>query len=151
MTMKEFGEKVEGVQYSRRPGCYGVVIKGGAVGVIKPDDYDTYFLPGGGIDEGENERETLRREALEEIGREIEIFEKLGEAEEYVFSKAEKKYIVKECHFYRFSLRNESKTESKYELLWIRGNELEKMHFESYRWIAEKELAVFARTLNPDK
>ena len=142
--MKKFGEKIEGVDYTKRPGCYGVIIKDGRVGVIKPDDYDTYFLPGGGIEEGEDERDALRREAMEEIGREIDVLEKIGEAEEYVYSKAEKKHILKESHFYRFALRDENKNTSKYALIWIGAGELEKMHFESYRWIAEKELAVFA-------
>lgn len=142
--MKQFGEKVEGVRYKKRPGCYGVIIKDGKVGVIKPDDYDTYFLTGGGIEDGETERETLHREAMEEIGREIEVLEKIGEAEEYVYSKAERKHILKESHFYRIALRNENKRGSKYELIWIGADELEKMHFESYRWIAERELGVFA-------
>ena len=141
--MKKFGEKVDGAEYKKRPGCYGVIVEDGRIGVIKPEDYDTYFLPGGGIDEGEEERETLRREAMEEIGREIEILGKIGEAQEYVYSKAEKKYILKECHFYRFALRGAHKRESKYELVWIGADELEKMHFESYRWIAEKQLAEF--------
>src|SRR5687767_6333071 len=104
--MKEFGERVEGVEYSKRPGCYGVIIKDGRIGVLKPESYNTYFLTGGGIEQGENECETLRREAAEEIGYEIEIGEKIGEAQEYFYSKSEQRHVVKECRFYRVSLLN---------------------------------------------
>lgn len=149
--MKTFGERVKGVHYARRPGCYGVIIKNGQIGVLKPKDYDTFFLTGGGIEKGEEERETLRREAAEEIGFEIEIGEKIGEAREYFYSKSEKRYVVKECIFYRVSLFDGDKKESKYELVWIGQDELKNMHHKCYQWIAERELAVFVGADNPNK
>ena len=147
--MKEFGERVEGVEYSKRPGCYGVIIKNGRIGVLKPDGYDTYFLTGGGIEEGENEREALRREAAEEIGYEIVIGEKIGEAQEYFYSKSEERHVVKECRFYRVSLLNDTKIESKYELVWIDQDELKIMHHQCYRWIVEKELGLLIKDKYP--
>lgn len=42
-----------------------------------------YKLPGGGIDEGEDKRDTFRRECLEEIGYDVEIENELGEIIEY--------------------------------------------------------------------
>jgi 8-oxo-dGTP diphosphatase len=149
--MKKFGEKVEGVRYLKRVGCYGVIVKDGLLGVMKSEESATYFLTGGGIEDGEDERNALRREALEEIGYEIEILEKTGEAEEYFYLEKEQKYIVQECRFYRISLLTENKTKSKYELVWIAADELENLHHESYRWIVEKELGVLARTQNPHK
>ena len=140
--MKEFGERVDGVEYSKRPGCYGVLIKNELVGVLKPKNYDTYFLTGGGIEDGEDERDTLRREAAEEIGYEIEIGEKIGEAQEYFYSKSEQRHVVKECRFYRVSLLNDTKKESKYELAWIEQDELKNMHHKCYQWIVEKELGL---------
>jgi 8-oxo-dGTP diphosphatase len=140
--MKEFGERVEGVEYSKRPGCYGVIIKDGRIGVLKPESYNTYFLTGGGIEEGENECDALRREAAEEIGYKIEIGEKIGEAQEYFYSKSEQRHVVKECRFYRVSLLNDTKKESKYKLVWIEQGELKNMHHQCYQWIAEKELGL---------
>jgi 8-oxo-dGTP diphosphatase len=149
--MKTFGKKIKGVSYATRPGCYGVLIENNQIGVLKPKNYNTYFLTGGGIEEGEGEHDTLRREAAEEIGCEIEISEKIGEAREYFFSKSQQRFVVKECHFYRVSLLNETKKESKYELVWIDQNQIKNLHHKCYQWIVEKELGILAASVEPDK
>ena len=138
--MKEFGEKEKDVEYARRPGSYAVIIKDGRIGVLKAKGYDTFFLVGGGIDANESETETLRREAAEEIGFQIEIGEKIGTAIEYFYSERENRYVAKECHFYRVRLINETEEKGKHELIWIARNELDRMHHQSYRWIIEQEL-----------
>jgi 8-oxo-dGTP diphosphatase len=138
--MKEFGEKVEGAEYLRRAGSYAVIIDDERIGVLKASGYDTYFLVGGGIDAGESETETLRREAAEEIGFQLEVGEKTGEAVEYFYSAREKQYVAKECNFYRARLMNETKEKGKHELVWITRDELDRMHHQSYQWILEKEL-----------
>lgn len=139
--MKEFGEKTEGVEYTRRAGSYAVMIKDdGRIGILKAAGYDDYFLVGGGIDAGESETETLRREAVEEIGFHVEIGEKAGAAIEYFYSEREGKHVAKECHFYRTRLINEAGEKGKHELVWITKDELDRMHHESYRWIVEREL-----------
>lgn len=138
--MKEFGEKVKGVEYLRRAGSYGVIIKDGRAGVLKASGYDTYFLVGGGIEENESETEALRREAAEEIGFHIEVGEKIAEAIEYFYSAREEKYVAKECRFYRASLMDKTVGKGKHQLVWITTNELEEMHHRSYQWILEKEL-----------
>jgi 8-oxo-dGTP diphosphatase len=139
-AMKEFGEKKAGVEYKKRVGSYGVVIENERVGVIKSKDYADYFLTGGGIEEGETETGSLRREAREEIGFEIEIGEKIGQAVEYFYSNAERKYTAKECHFYRLSLVGEADGKGKHELIWITKDDLNRLHYECYRWIVEREL-----------
>ncbi|HEX8247703.1 MAG TPA: NUDIX domain-containing protein [Pyrinomonadaceae bacterium] len=138
--MKEFGEKAEGVEYLQRAGSYGVIIKDGRAGVLKASGYDTYFLVGGGIDAGESDTETLRREAAEEIGFHIEVGEKIDEAIEYFYSAREKQYTAKECRFYRASLMDKTERKGKHELVWITPGELKEMHHQSYRWILEREL-----------
>lgn len=138
--MKEFGERKAGIEYTKRVGSYGVIIENSRVGVVKSNDYDTYFLTGGGIDPNETEIEALRREAREEIGFEIEIGEKIDAGVEYFYSNSEKKYVAKECHFYRVSLVGESDGEGKHELVWLNKNDLDELHHECYKWIVEKEL-----------
>ncbi|HLL99910.1 MAG TPA: NUDIX domain-containing protein [Pyrinomonadaceae bacterium] len=137
---KEFGEKVKGAEYLQRPGSYAVIIETGRIGVLKASGYDTYFLIGGGIEAGESDAETLRREAGEEVGFQIEVGEKAGEAIEYFYSEREKKYVAKECRFYRVRLIKETEEKGKHQLAWITTEELDRMHHESYRWIIEEEL-----------
>jgi 8-oxo-dGTP diphosphatase len=138
--MKRFGEKISGAAYRHRTGSYGVIIKNNLIGVVRPAEYDAFFLVGGGGEAGESLPETLRREASEETGFEIEIGEKIGEAVEYFYSGAEKAYIAKECHFYRVWLAGKEAEEGEHELIWITSDEIHRMHHQSHRWIIEKEL-----------
>jgi 8-oxo-dGTP diphosphatase len=138
--MKIFGEKKTGVDYRPRTGSYGVLIEENGVGVVRSDGYETFFLIGGGLDDGETETESLAREAREEIGYEIEIGEKLGAALEYFYSAAEKRDVAKECHFYRISLVRATGEAGKHELVWIAEHEIERMHHRCYRWIIDREL-----------
>jgi 8-oxo-dGTP diphosphatase len=138
--MKEFGKKVKGIEYTKRPGSYGIIIKDGRIGVVKSSGYYTYFLVGGGVEEGEDETQTLRREAIEEIGFQLEVREKIGAAIEYLYVEEEKEYIAKECNFYRVLLADKTEEKGKHKLVWITKDRLDEMHHRSYQWIIEKEL-----------
>jgi len=74
-----FGEPVAGETYKHRYVVSAVIVDGaGHIAVVRVGD--RYFLPGGGIESGESEHETLMREAREECARGIVIGARLGEA-----------------------------------------------------------------------
>ena len=52
----------------KRPSVRGVIIKNGKIAMMHSLKYDYYKLPCGGIDEGEELRDTLVREVKEESG-----------------------------------------------------------------------------------
>lgn len=52
----------------KRPSVRGVIIKNGKIAMMHSLKYDYYKLPGGGIEEGEELRDTLVREVKEESG-----------------------------------------------------------------------------------
>ena len=52
----------------KRPSVRGIIIKGGKIAMMHSLKYDYYKLPGGGIEEGEELRDTLVREVKEESG-----------------------------------------------------------------------------------
>jgi hypothetical protein len=56
--MKEFGNKLDGIDYIVRPGAYAV-IEGNDKRIALIETGNGYFLPGGGIDAGETEGEQL--------------------------------------------------------------------------------------------
>ncbi|MDO8602104.1 MAG: NUDIX domain-containing protein [bacterium] len=80
--MIEFGKKIAGKEYKDRISAYAVIrnqkneIAFARVG-------QGYFLPGGGMKDGETSMQCAMREALEEIGAVISIVREIGVAGEY--------------------------------------------------------------------
>lgn len=65
MDLKDYDEN--GTRYVR-PSVRGIIIKDGKIALVHSLKYDYYKFPGGGGEEGENQRETLIREVKEEAG-----------------------------------------------------------------------------------
>lgn len=75
-----FGKK-ENETYIDRKGAYLIAFKDDNTAVIRTSK--GYFLPGGGMDENEQDEDCLKRECLEEIGYSVKINEFIGSAEMY--------------------------------------------------------------------
>ena len=65
------GNKDENLKYDFRETCFGLYMKDNKILVTYDKKNDQYSLIGGGIEEGENKEDTLRREFLEEVGIKI--------------------------------------------------------------------------------
>ncbi|MFH1767244.1 MAG: NUDIX hydrolase [Patescibacteria group bacterium] len=77
----QFGEKIENPLI--RVSAYAVVLnEKNEVLAVKVNN--AYHLPGGGIDEGEDEKEAIKRESLEEVGYYISDLELIGKANQYL-------------------------------------------------------------------
>lgn len=87
MDIITFGKKERGKEYILRPAVYCVMFNGqkDKVAIIKTSD-GKYFLPGGGIEGNETHEECLKREALEEMGTDIEMGHFIGRATRYFYS-----------------------------------------------------------------
>jgi 8-oxo-dGTP diphosphatase len=138
-TPVEFGEKIEGAIYRPRPGAYAVIRdSGGLVAVLRTPQ--GLFLPGGGIDEGEEITAALHREIREEIGYAIEIVRPLGFAIENIVSRSER-HIAKHCHFFEANLlaRVTDQHETDHVLVWLPVPQaVEDLREESQSWTVSK-------------
>ncbi len=137
--MIEFGEKIAGKDYIERPGAYAVIIKDGLYAVVK--NPKSFFLLGGGIEDGESPEEALHREVREEIGMGIRIDKKIGVAMQHIYVPEVDIYVSKEGHFYHATLLSQisENSEASHELIWLTKEEaLEKIFHESQRWAIEQ-------------
>ncbi len=130
-----FGEKKEGVVYTNRPGAYVIIFENNKVALVKTST--GYFLPGGGIDNGESHKECLYREAIEELGWEIEIGDCLGNALNFFFATDTNKDTIMDGHFYLGKKIKEiaAPTAPDHQTVWLNYQEaIDKMWHPSQSW-----------------
>ena len=123
--MIQFRDKLADKSYIERPGAYGIVINDlGELGVLRVKG--EYFLPGGGLDQGESSEEALKRECLEEAGWQIEIVRGVGQAAEYDFSQAANQYLNLVGDFYVIKVISQLRagTEADHDLVWLKPEEV---------------------------
>ena len=96
-----FGKRDPNLTYQERIGVYGVIpdASGKRLLVLGAPNH-ALFLPGGEIEAGESDEETLRRELLEEFGVQVTIGEKLGQAVEYFYSHHRQTAYYHPARFY---------------------------------------------------
>jgi 8-oxo-dGTP diphosphatase len=130
----EFGVKIPEKIYIDRPGAYAVLLgEDGLIGVVR--NSKGYFLIGGGIDNNESPEEALHREVKEEIGGEIEIISKIGEAIEHSFADELNQYFTKYGYFYKAIVLKTGVGEADHELQWLSFDEaLSKLVPLSQKW-----------------
>jgi ADP-ribose pyrophosphatase len=140
---KIFGEKEDGISYVIREGVYGVVFNDmGQVAVIK--NPFGYFLPGGGLEDGEDLKQCLIREFIEETGYSITIKNFIGKASKYYFSEAFNHYRHPIGFFYIVDLekRVTDSIEKDHELLWMEPSDIVNYLYEHQVWAVNEALNI---------
>lgn len=138
-----FGECVPGSSYTEREGAYGIAVLNDSVLIEKARL--GYFLPGGGLEEGETPEVALKRECREETGYEIVSYTKIGIGTEY------REGLKKIGHFYIIQLGE--KGEPSYDdghifpVEWTPYVEaLEGMHLASQKWALQETMDLLRTT-----
>jgi 8-oxo-dGTP diphosphatase len=137
--MLEFGTRIENISYVERPGVYAIIRNGSAeIAVVRTKK--GYFLPGGGVDSGEEFESALKREIVEEIGYHSEIGEKIGTAAQYIMAASEKRHYKKIGHFYLATLGPKISDTTEHELVWLSPDESFEMLSRPYQVWAVQEV-----------
>ena len=143
MTQKaplQFGEHEPGVVYRDRHCAFGVAERGGKLAVVRivKDGEAPYFdLPGGALDEGEDEPTALVREFGEETGLKVRPAGLMCRADQYM-TKSDGEKVNNRSGLYRAGVLGEDpslKTEADHELVWLEPEEaLKRLRHDSHAW-----------------
>ena len=144
MDIITFGEKKEGIEYIKRPAAYCLLFNSqkDKIAIIQKND-GNYFLPGGGIENKETHQECLTREALEEMGMDIDIGRFVGTARRYFYSTNEYKYYLSEGYFYLCTMVKQisEPTEEDHSLRWLKPiKAIDNLFHEHQSWAIKEGL-----------
>lgn len=114
----EFGQKLKHVAYKDREAVYGLLFKQDKILIIKTPR--GYFLPGGGVEQGETDEESLLREFIEETGLQIRIEDYLGRSVLYDKSPKDQIHYNMYGNFYMVKeIGSKKKTETDHKPLYM--------------------------------
>ncbi len=141
--MKYIGEKIEGKEYKERKTTYALITDvNGNIAVIL-EHGNMYNMIGGKIEDGEKARETLIREAKEEIGYELKNIKYLESLGCYHYLDFLDKYELAVMDFYSADIGEKvcEPIEKDVKLVWVKLKDVvNKMYFEYHRYFLEKYL-----------
>ena len=111
------------VQYTRRPGAYGVILDGRGRMLIALNESpgEEFALPGGGVDPGESPLQALHREAMEETGWRIHPLRRAGAFRRFTYMPEYDLWAEKICHIYlcRAGRRIADPVEPDHRPVWL--------------------------------
>ena len=126
MEHRSFGQRVPEAVYRDRAGAYAVILDDdGNVALVEAPAAGGpergLFLPGGGIEPGETPEGCLRRECLEELGRENDLKGLLCAGDEYLFAPSDRCYLHVSGRCYRAVLgpQVQEPIEHDHVLRWV--------------------------------
>ncbi len=145
MSIIEFGERLDGIDYEPRPGAYGIAfrkLEQRVEGKLMDEMIQIglvhtprgRFLPGGGIEEGESHEETIKREFIEEIGRDVKVLSFVTQANQAGLTPRTHRYVLLQGYFYLV------------EILEPKGKQVEEDH--ELRWLNIEEALKTLRLMN---
>jgi 8-oxo-dGTP diphosphatase len=122
-----------------RPSAYGLIVDGPTrLAVVRTPQ--GHFLPGGGIEPGEQPHQALVREAGEECGLQVQVGAWGLRAIDFVYSETERRHFEKRSIFFEaHSTGRDSRRESDHELRWLTPAEaIAELTHPSHQWAVAK-------------
>ncbi|MGE0526074.1 MAG: NUDIX domain-containing protein [Bdellovibrionales bacterium] len=139
-SIPEFGQPRPGVRYVERPGAYAFLPhpEDGRLAIVKTAH--GLFLPGGGLNRGEEPVAGLKREIFEEIGYQLLEARLVARANQYHWSEFYREHFKKTGMFYLITARAPSRDQCSagHELLWLPAPVAQReLTQEFQRWATE--------------
>ncbi|MEN2767500.1 NUDIX hydrolase [Ornithinibacillus xuwenensis] len=138
-----FGEKLTNINYVRRKSAYVIILSSHEDCVLTVHNGKGYhFLPGGGIERNETDKECIMREMLEETGYTAALGQFIGNALNY-FVSSKQEYILNDGNFYIVELgkKVQEPTELDHQLAWVRLEDLQDLMFYAHQvWAVNKAI-----------
>ena len=138
----QFGKLDAGESFRDRPGSYAVIHQDAKILLVKIIGWGKYFLPGGGIDDGEDALVALQREVGEETGFLVRVLEEIGKANEYVYAPKFGEKLNKISVFYTAEIVGEDpelKIEEDHQIEWHSVEDtIDLLHLKSNQWAVKK-------------
>ncbi len=139
--MKYIGKKIEGKEYKERKTAYALIKDDNENIAIVLEHENMYNMVGGKIEKDEEAKETLVREAKEEIGYELKNLKYQESLGCYHYLDFLDKYELAIMDFYSADIGKEvcEPIEKDIKLIWIKPEEaVNKMYFEYHRYFLEQ-------------
>jgi 8-oxo-dGTP diphosphatase len=93
-----FGTRLPGLEYRARPGAYALVFDTQGRVAIVHEEHD-WYLPGGGLEPGEDHRQALVREVREECACGVHIESHFADAVEFLVTRSGRPLEVQARYF----------------------------------------------------
>jgi len=117
-TVSSFGRFDPNVSYKERRAAYAVIFsENGRISAVKGSE--KYFLPGGGLNEGESAEEGVVREIREELARGARLICEIGRAIQYFYAPSDNCHYKMLAVFFLAELAEELPTTAEHSLEWI--------------------------------
>lgn len=144
VSVKTFGNSIEGVDYIERRCAYGIIFNDSNQVALAQCNGE-YFLPGGGVEGEESPQECIKRECIEELALDVKVDEFIYKGNLYHQSDKTGKYYLNIGNYYITKLMKhlDQPSEEDHILVWMNVEDaVQNLRLESQAWAVTEAIKM---------